>query len=163
MDDNQTVIDDYESFGDTPRQIIENKAHYERGLAVYGVTEKRFDEHGWLARYAFTDCETVAFEVEGHATGRNSITIGRGPNGKWTYGMDLAASKSGSCSGLSVYGSPFASRNGCLKNALEYFIQWHEKENDRKTAPVLRDAKDILDTLTGRKPVQMSLFGYMNQ
>jgi hypothetical protein len=96
--------------------------------------------------------------VKAHVIGSNSITIGRSPNGKWTYGMDLAASKSGSCSGLSVYGPPFTSRNGCLKDALKYFIQWHEKENDRKTAPALREAKDMLDTLMGRKPVQMSLF-----
>jgi hypothetical protein len=163
MDGNQVVIDDYESFGGGPRQIIENKEHYEQGLAVYGITEKRFDEHGWLIRYAFTDCETFAFEVKKHVMGRNYITIGRSPNGKWTYGMNLAASQSGSCSGLSVYGPPFASRNGCLKDALKHFVQWHEKENDRKAASALKEAKDMLDTLTGRKPVQMSLFGCMNQ
>ena len=157
MDDNQAVINDYESFGDTPRQIIENKIHYEQGLVVYGVTEKRFDEHGWLARYAFTDRETFAFEVKGVLCS-NSITIGKSPNGKWTYGMDLAASKSGSCSGLSVYGPPFTSSKACLKDALENFILWHEKENDKKTASALKEAKNMLDELTGKKPVQLSLF-----
>jgi hypothetical protein len=159
-DGNQAVIDDYESFGDTPRQIIENKAHYGQALSVYGFTGKAFNEHGWLSRYAFPDCETFAFKVKAHVIGSNSITIGRSPNGKWTYGIDLAASKSGSCSGLSVYGPPFASRNACLKDALEHFVQWHEKENenDRKATPVLKEAKDMLDTLTGRKGVQLSLF-----
>jgi hypothetical protein len=158
MDGNQAVIEDYESFGDTPRQIIENRAHYGQALSVYGFTGKTFNEHGWLARYAFTDCETFAFEVKAHVIGSNSITIGRSPNGKWTYGLDLAASKSGSCSGLSVFGDPFNSRRECLKSALERLIAWHEKENDSRTVPIVRQARDMLDEITGRKPVQMSLF-----
>jgi hypothetical protein len=41
---------------------------------------------------------------------------------------------------------------------LERLIAWHEKENDNKTAPIAREAKNMLDELTGRKPVQLSLF-----
>jgi hypothetical protein len=72
----------------------------------------------------------------------------------------LAAANSGSCSGLSVFGDPHSSRRECLKDALERLIAWHVKENDSRTAPVIREAKNMLDELTGRKPVQMSLFGF---
>jgi hypothetical protein len=158
VDNNQTVVEEYESFGDTPRQIIENKAHYTQAASVYGFTEKHFDKHGWIGGFAFTDCEIMAFEVKAHVIGRNSITTGRSPNGKWTYGIDLAASKSGSGCGLSIFGDPYNSRRECLINALERLVAWHEKENDQRTTPVLKEAKNMLDELTGRKPVQLSLF-----
>jgi hypothetical protein len=106
----------------------------------------------------FLERDELFFTVNEHFHGVNSIRLGRGPNGNWTHGMWLTASKSGHASGLSVYGPPFASRNACLINALEYFVKWHEKENDRKTAPALRQAKDMLDEITGRKPKQLSLF-----
>jgi hypothetical protein len=74
-------------------------------------------------------------------------------------GQDLAASKSGSFCGLFIFGDPYNSRRECLINALERLIAWHEKENDQRTAPILKEAKNMLDELMGRKPVQLSLFG----
>jgi hypothetical protein len=97
--------------------------------------------------------------VNAHDIGSNSITTGRSPNGKWTYGLDLAASKSGSCCGLSIFGDPYNSRRECLINALERLVAWHEKENDTRTTHIVREAKNMLDELTGRKPKQLSLFG----
>jgi hypothetical protein len=157
-EDNKEVIADFESFGEYPRQIVENKAHYIQAVSVFGFTEKHFNEHGWIDGFTFTDCETVVFEVKAHVIGCNSITTGRSPNGKWTYGHDLAASKSGSCCGLSIFGDPYNSRRECLINALERLISWHEKQNDNKTLPIIREAKNMLDELMGRKPVQLSLF-----
>ncbi|MDR2818912.1 MAG: hypothetical protein LBB60_00020 [Desulfovibrio sp.] len=157
-DGNRSVIEDYESFGDSPRQFIMNKREYARAVSVFGFTEKRFNAHGWIDGFTFADCETVVFEVKAHVIGRNSITTGRSPNGKWTHGLDLAASKAGSGSGLSVFGDPYNSRRECLITVLKRLIAWHEKENDQRTAPVLKEAKNMLDELTGRKPVQLSLF-----
>jgi hypothetical protein len=37
-------------------------------------------------------------------------------------------------------------------------IAWHQKENDKKTACIANEAKKMLDELTGRTPVQLSLF-----
>jgi hypothetical protein len=153
---NQPVIADYECFGDRLRLIIENKAKYAQGFTSFGFTGKQFGESGWLVEADFLDCEEIVFGEIGHFT--NSILLGRGPNGKWTHAVNLWSSKAGCTSGLSVYGPPFASRGGCLKHALEYFILWHEEHDDKKTAPALRKAKVMLDAMTGRKPVQMSLF-----
>ena len=41
---------------------------------------------------------------------------------------------------------------------VEEMIAWHTKENDTKTAPVIKEAKDMLDEIMGRKPKQLSLF-----
>jgi hypothetical protein len=145
------------------QEIINNKTRYIQAASVYGFTDKRFNKHGWIEGFTFTDCETVVFEVKAHVIGRNSITTGRSPNGKWTSGLYLAASKSGSCNGLSIFGKPHNSRRECLCRALEEMIAWHQKENDQRTFPVLKEAKNMLDELTGRKPVQMSLFDCINQ
>jgi hypothetical protein len=156
--DDKEAIAEFETFGDSLCHIIRNRAEYERGLAVFGFTAININEHGWLQRPVFMDCEEIDFPLKAHVIGRNSIIIGRSRNNKWTYGLYLAASKSGCASGLSIYGDPYNARTVCLKAALEDFIAWHIKENDKKTEPVIKKAKDMLDVLTGRKPVQLSLF-----
>jgi hypothetical protein len=157
---NSAIIEEYETFGDCPHSIVKNKMTYERALAVYGFTEKTFSEYGWLETGTFEDCETFRFGlgIKGGAFRDNSITIGRSPNKKWTYGLYLSASKSGSAYGLNVFNEPYLSRHECLREALAEMIEWHERENDRRTAPVIREAQDMLDEITGRKRKQMSLF-----
>ena len=134
-----------------------HKAYF---LCFERFTGKTFNERGWLEDATFMDCETFYFGcgIKGNLMGRNSIAIGRGTNGKWTYGIYLAASKSGRSSGLSIYNDPYDSRRECLRHGLEEMIAWHTKENDRKTAPVIKEAKDMLDGIMGRKPKQLSLF-----
>ena len=156
----KAIIEEYETFGDSPRRIIQNKMAYEQALSVYGFTGKKFDEHGWLADRAFADCESFhfGFGIKGCTMGANSITIGRSPNNKWTYGLHLAAPKSGSAYGLSVFSDPHDSRRECLRSALTAMIEWHTKEDDRRTAPVTKEARDMLDEIMGRKPKQLSLW-----
>jgi hypothetical protein len=92
-EDNRAVIDEFESFGNSLRKIVENKARYILAASVYGFTEKHFNEHGWIDGFTFMDCETVKFELKAHVIGWNSITTGRSPNGKWTYGLNLSLTK----------------------------------------------------------------------
>jgi hypothetical protein len=106
------------------------------------------------------DCETFYFgsSVKGIFAWGNNITIGRSPNERWTYGYDLAASSSGCGYGLSVFSEPHNSRRECLRRGLEKVITWHTETNDKKTAPVIKEANDMLDEIMGRKPKQLSLF-----
>jgi hypothetical protein len=158
IDDNRAVIEEYEAFGDSPRHIIENKAKHVRAVTAYGFTDLRLNKHGWLEDGSFMDCEEICFNTKERVLGNNSITLGRSPNHRWTYGLYLAASISGHCSGLSVFKPPYNSRKACLIAALEYFTDWHQRQNDKKTAPILKQAMDMLNILTGKKVVQMSLF-----
>lgn len=157
-DGNMPVIEDYESYGDSPRQLIMNKKRYARAVSVFGFTEKRFNEHGWLADGVFMDCEEIFFNSKDRVLENNRITLGRSPNHRWTYGIYLTDSIAGQCFGLSVFNPPYNSREACLIAALEYFTGWHQRQNNKKTAPILKQVKDMLDVLTGRKPVQLSLF-----
>jgi hypothetical protein len=59
---------------------------------------------------------------------------------------------------LSVFDTPYASRTECLRHGLERVIKWHTTEGDRKLPAVIKKAKDMLDTIMGRKSVQLLLF-----
>jgi len=89
-----TVIAEFEAFGDHPYQIVLNRRHLTRA-AVYGFSNATFNQYGWLEREAFMDCETFDFGcgIKGTLAGSNSLTIGRSPNGKWTFGVSLACIK----------------------------------------------------------------------
>jgi hypothetical protein len=99
----------------------------------------------------------MTFDVKGFTSGMNSVTIGRGPNGKWTYGLNLMGRNTGHSFGLSVYDTPYPSRRDCLRAALEQFIQWHEEKAESKTRPAVTAAKEALDTLMGWKQTQLSM------
>jgi hypothetical protein len=158
---NRPLIAELESFGASPRHIAMNRVHYDRAVFAFGFTGKVFNEHGWLKRETFAECETLHFcpQAKIRWLGQNYIEIGRGPNGKYAYALNLAAMNTGCCSPLSVFCKPYASRHLCLSAALEEMIGWHSAgAEEKKTAPVLTEIKDMLDILTGRKSVQMSLF-----
>jgi hypothetical protein len=156
----RALIESFESFGDSPQRIIQNKNHFDRASSAFGFDLKSLLEHNWQEGMAFADCETFHFGcgIKGRCLGRNNITIGRGPNRKWTYGLDLAASRSGCCYGLSVFNTPHGSRHECLRHGLEEMIAWHTRGDDRKTAPVIKEVKAMLNEITGRKLKQLSLF-----
>lgn len=46
---NRQLTEEYESFGDSPRQIIMNRRAYDRGQ-LFGFIEKHFSPYGWLQK-----------------------------------------------------------------------------------------------------------------
>lgn len=154
------IIDHYESFGDSPRQIVMNKRNFDRYL-LFGFTLKEFDKYGWLERSEFLDQEHFEFPHRDGWAVLNNITIGRGVNNKWSYGMSYSGSTGGGGYGLCAWGKILDSRKECLITALEEMtdrLKENYSKSDKYTTSVLRQAKDLLDELTGRKAVQLSLF-----
>jgi hypothetical protein len=137
------------------RQAIENKARHGQALPVRGFAGKARDGPGRLARHAFSGREAFSFEAKAGGIGGDSITIGGSPNGKWACGVDPAASKTGSRSWPPIFGDRWAQGGQCLENALESLVAWHEKENDSRAAPVVRQARDAPDEIAGSKPARM--------
>ncbi len=155
---NYAVIEAFEALGDRPQQIVANKRHFDRAFAAFGFTDHKLTQYGWAEQEEFLDCETFSFGCGKKCNmGTNSLTIGRGPNGKWTYGLSLGTSNTGMGYWLSVFRTPHPSRHECLRHGLEKVIDWHTKEGDRKLPAVIKEAKDMLDTIMGRKSVQLSL------
>jgi hypothetical protein len=113
---NGQITDEYESFGDSPCQIIMNRRAYNRGQ-LFGSTEKHFSQYGWLQNDVFSEREEIRFiHKRGWAT--NHQTIGKGNNDKWTYGVSYSTGDWGHCYALSVWGKIFNCRKECLKAAL---------------------------------------------
>lgn len=154
------VIDHYESFGESPRQIIMNKRNYDRYL-LFGFTLKEFNQYGWLERSEFLDQEHFEFPHRDGWAVLNNITIGRGINNKWSYGISYSYSTGGGGYGLCAWGKMFDSRKECLIAALEEMKKRLKRDTsctDRYTIKVLQQVKSLFDELTGRKAVQLSLF-----
>lgn len=156
----RAIIEEYESFGDTPRQLLMNKRVYERHL-LFGFTKKEFNEYGWLERPDFLEREEIKFPHRDGWAVSNYITLGKGQNGKWTYGMSYSYSTGGAGYGLGVWGKIFDNRKECLTAALNELRAGLEKDSsktDKYTLSVLKQAKNLFDEITGRKAIQLSFF-----
>ena len=156
----RTVIEEYESFGDSPRQLLMNKREYERHL-LFGFTKKEFNEYGWLARPDFLEREEIKFPHRDGWAVSNYITLGKGLNGKWTYGMSYSYSTGGAGYGLGVWGKVFDNRKDCLTSALNEMMTGLNRDSsktDKYTLSVLKQAKNLFDEITGRKAIQLSFF-----
>jgi hypothetical protein len=163
------ITGEYESFGNSPRQIIMNRRAYDRGQ-LFGFTEKYFSQYGWLQNSPFTEREEIRFIHKPGWAATNHLTIGQGENGKWTYGVSFSTGSWGHCYGLSIWGKVFDSRKECLKTALQEILDGHREAaerlkndtcgnfNSQYSKGVTRQVKNLLDVLTGRKAVQLELF-----
>jgi hypothetical protein len=153
------VIDEYERFGDSPRQLLMNKREYERHL-LFGFTKIAFNEYGWLANPDFLEREEIQFPHKDGWAVSNHITLGKGLNGKWTYGMRYSYSTGGAGYGLNVWGKLFDNRKDCLKAALDEMMAGLGKDcckTDKYAIVVMKQLKNLFDEITGRKAVQLSL------
>ena len=167
--DNRAIIEEYESFGERPYQFFLNKRTYYAGLR-FGFTDKRYDEYGWLKNADFTGQERIEFFPTGSSVSFNHLTIGKGSNGKWSYGASYSTGAAGCGYGLGIWGKVFDTRKECLKAALQEIMNGHrryEKDlkddtcgnfNARLSREIVRQVKDLFDELTGRKAVQLSFF-----
>jgi hypothetical protein len=166
---NRQLIEEYESFGDSPRQIIMNRRAYDKGQ-LFGFAGKHFDQYCWLQNSTFTEQEEIRFIHKQGWAASNYLTIGQGENGKWTYGVSFSTGSWGHCYGLSVWGEVFDSRKECLKAALQEILDGHREAAERLkddtcgnfnaqySKEVVRQVKSLLDELTGKKAVQLELF-----
>jgi hypothetical protein len=146
---NQEVIDEFESFGDSFRHIIRNITEYELGREAFGFVEKSFDQHGWLIRPQFLDIEKLEFDPSSknarpHVL-KNSVEIGRGPNGNWTYGITASTPISGRGDSMNVWGLVYASRKECLAAAIQNLIGWHEQAEHKTSAGIIAEARKALN------------------
>ncbi|MEL7599159.1 MAG: hypothetical protein AAGU18_03550 [Proteiniphilum sp.] len=157
--DNRAIVKEYESFGDTPRQLLMNKREYEKHL-LFGFTKKEFNEYGWLERPDFLEREEIQFPHRDGWAVSNHITLGKGLNGKWTYGMSYSYSTGGSGYGLGVWGKIFDNRKDCLTAALYEMMKGLDRDSsktDKYAISVLKQVKSLFDEITGRKAVQLTL------
>jgi hypothetical protein len=123
-------IAEYETFGDSPRKIIMNLNSYEQAQ-VFGFTGREFNEYGWLENARFTNVGHIEFFHKKDWAAHNYITIGRGANGKWSYGAGYSTGGTGGGYGLGIWGKVFDSRKECLAAALRELLDRHAEQRKR--------------------------------
>ncbi|GAA4203246.1 hypothetical protein GCM10022289_19200 [Pedobacter jeongneungensis] len=162
-ENNVKQLDWFFQFGDRLRQILLNVYAYRKGLD-FGFTEISFDEYGWFKRPVFLEQEELKFGMADKSRYGNysSVILGHGPNGLWTYGMNMSYGTAGSASGLSVHAKIFPSRIEALNQALAILRSaMEEKVGDPDTTnynqKVISATLMSIDELRFAK-VQLSLF-----
>jgi len=125
----------FKNFGSKIHQILFNVHAYRKGL-VFGFDEIVFGKYGWLERPVFLDQEeTELGRLDKTRWGNHStITVGRGLNDVWCYGLGISWGMAGSSSGLSVYNKAYPSKQAAFNAALEMLkIRMEEKVGDGDT------------------------------
>ncbi|WP_316795065.1 hypothetical protein [Pedobacter agri] len=153
----------FAQFGETLRLIVFNVNAYRKGLQ-FGFTDIRFDPYGWLKRPTFLDQQELHFGLteQDRYGSYSTITIGRGLNHIWTYGLSVSYGTAGSSSGICVYGQVFSSKEETLKQALQKLrAMMVEKVGNIDTTNynqkiILATLKSIADMEVSQ--VQLSLF-----
>ena len=113
---------------------------------------------GW--KDDFLEREEIQFPHRDGWAVSNHITLGKGLNGKWTYGMSYSYNTGGAGYGLGVWGKIFDNRKDCLTAALNEMMKGLGKDSSRTdhyAINVLKQVKTLFDEITGRKPVQLEL------
>lgn len=108
----------FRSFGDSFRAITMNVHAYRKGLE-FGFTAVSFDKYGWFTRPEFLDKEELTFGDTSRYGNYSTITLGRGLNQMWAYGLSCNYGVGGCSWGLSVYDKIFNTRNDALTFALK--------------------------------------------
>lgn len=107
------LLEWYSQFGDSLRTIYMNVHAYRKNIE-FGFTYIEFCDNGSFIRPAFLDKEEIIFGNSYHFSEHSTVTVGRGLNNIWTYGLHYSFGTAGGCYGLSVYGKQFKSRNEAL-------------------------------------------------
>lgn len=110
----------FDSFGDDVHQRVSNIREF-RQAQTFGFSSYSFNEYGWLEKYQFANNHTVSLKVKGDNYYYNQIEIAQAPNGTWVYGYTLTCGGSGKSSGVSIWNTPFPTKEECLIDALNYF------------------------------------------
>lgn len=124
------IIENYESFWESPRQLLMNKRKYEQ-LLLFGFTKNEFNEYGWFEKPKFLKREEIKFPHRDGWAVSNCITLGKGINRKWIYGMNYSYSTGGAANGLSVWGKIFDSIKDCLKAILNKMMTGRIKDRSK--------------------------------
>lgn len=148
----------FENFGNSVHEIILNASTYERGL-LFGYTDKRFDEYGWI-KGMIPIIENIELDMH------NTIHIGQSLNGKYAVTINWSTGGAGGGSYPSVWNEPITEYQEAVKQgvaeleeryayALEH-ISDSCNYNERKIRQLIAKLKEVKRQYL--EPKQLFLF-----
>jgi len=160
----------FESFGERPHKMLMNKRAFER-QKLFGFEKFELDENGWLVKPELLEKERISFKVKNENHCSNSVTIGKGLNGKWTFDFSYSTGNCGTHCTASIWGKIVDTKEEAIINGLIGLIEGHKQQRERLfqkdtcgnykesySKEIVRLAQNELDIRTGKKPVQLSFF-----
>jgi len=136
----------WKQLGDSVYKQIRNRNNYEKAK-ILGYNEISLDEYGWLHRHELNDIEDIFFPSKEDAYRcDNYITLGRGVNQLWVYGLHYSFGAAGGGYIPCVFCKPYPSREAALFAAVD---DLKAKFNDasHKNDPTNFNQKKIKDVL----------------
>lgn len=164
--ENETQLKDFFRFWDDREErlsidkLARNYVAYQRGLK-FGFTNISFDSYGWLKNEDWAKIEEIEFKAKNSYL-TNKITLGKGQNGMWGYGLHYGSAFSGGAFGLCVHYNIFDSYDQVLEIALKDILNRINKENPNPNAELKEIIKQIQYRLTAITKIdennQLSIF-----
>lgn len=163
-------IEKIEKYGETPHKMMCNKRLLERGL-LFGFTDFKFDDSGWAVEPELLEYQEIEFKTQGEKISSNSIDIGRGLNGKWTFGVSYCTGASGGCVSASIWSEIVEPKEEAILKGLNKLIETHNHQremlyqkdtcgnyNEKYSRSIVSIVKYMIEEIQGIKPVQYELF-----
>jgi hypothetical protein len=149
------------SMGPSVRHQVMNIQEYRHGQ-IFGFNEVKFGDYGWLAKVTWNDVEKIEIATDRHFAHMNYITLGKGNNSLWTYGVSFSYGNGGSMHGLSVYGEICSSKEEAKTRALKELTADCEKliSSEHTNKKDLAYAQSLFKLILAMKgeELQLSLF-----
>lgn len=111
-------------FGKTAREIIRNYHTYLKGIPFgYGLEDVNLDESGWY-EIKLEQVEELELKL-GKTSFTQRVTVARGKNETYAYGIYYSLGTSGGANGCSVHSIPYSSRKEALIAGLDEIVNFH--------------------------------------
>lgn len=155
------LLETFNQFGHSLRHIYMNVYAY-RNAIRFGFDSICFDKYGWLLRPEFLEREELVFGDKTRYGQHSTLTIGSGPNRKWTYALHYSFGTAGGAWSLSVYGRVFTGRTDALNAGIadlknRFSLVLGDPDTTNFSQPVIiRTLRDI--AVYQNAQVQLSLF-----
>lgn len=152
--------------------VERNRKEYNRAL-LFGYTEIKFNQHGWLKVPRLSGIEIFEFKISKNFAAHNWVEIGHGRNGKWSFGCSYSFGASGGGFGVCHWGEILDSREDALRAALECLEAKHLDALERSQRDklgnynrticnkILKQIKPMLAELKGAGR-QVSIFDFID-
>ncbi len=115
---NYGVLEFFQEMGEDARHRISN-VHTLKRAHLYGFTTVCIDKCGWAKANSWPETETIELRQKSDNACCNEITLAKGLNGKYCYGLDYTYGGAGGCFGPCYFSNPYDSRSQCLSAALD--------------------------------------------
>ena len=141
--------------GQYERQIKEAKEEFEKAK-LYGFNKIQFDRYGWTS-YPL-EIEKIQLDPKNDLS--NEIRIGKGPNGKYTYGYSIDLSMEGRGFNPTIHLSPVNSREEAINLAIEGVEEFYDRKEQeglsKKDEVSLNRIRKTLEGLKSQLPLEQS-------